>query len=184
MFKHTCFVKASRNFGGAVVPSSRENDGGSDSEHREELHRVGELCVLLYSGSIGSVSSMGAALSLNGAYDTSASTPPLHTFRSSHWPISRPRSWSYLRSSCVSSRNKIPTVSPQMTTAVQTRFGSRYGNVSKIVPLNKVGKASAGRARPPPSVAPMMVLQKSGQCQDRKKSQKRLSHTLDTKQKA
>lgn len=92
-----------------------------------ELHRVGELAVLLetrgpWASSIELISSKEPSLSLKGA---SAFRP--HTLFSSHCPASRPRSRSYFRSSCVSSRNKMPTASPRTTTAVQTKFGRRYG---------------------------------------------------------
>lgn len=162
MFKQVCLVNASRTVGARTISFSSEKGGGSEMDDRE-LQSVGELSVLLYAvasspSNMTLISSRDASLSVKGTY---AGCP--HTLRRSHWPISIPRSWSYLRSSCVSSRNKKPTRRPQATTAVQTRFGSRYGNFSKTVPWNHAGRDRAGRARMPPSDAPTMVLQKSGQ---------------------
>lgn len=156
-------VNASRTVGARTISFSSEKGGGSEIDDRE-LHSVGELSVLLYdvassSPNMALISSKDASLSFKGWY---AGCP--HTLQRSHWPTSVPRSWSYLRSSWVSSRNRKPTVRPNATTAVQTRFGSRYGNVSKMVPSNQAGRDKAGRARIPPSDAPTMVLQKSGQC--------------------
>ena len=107
-------------------------------------------------------SSSEASLSLNAASASASASRP-HNLRRIHCPASRPQSRSYFLSSCVSSRNRMPTASPNRTTAVQNRLGRRYGYVSKMVPVNTVGHCWTGRARTPPRNPPMMVLQKSGQ---------------------
>jgi len=56
------------------------------------------------------------------------------TFPRIQWPISRPTSLLYFFSSCVSSRKRIPTVTPHVSITAHTRLGRRYGNLSKIVP--------------------------------------------------
>lgn len=164
MFRHTCRVNACFAVGGDRISLSRANTDGSEIEVRV-LHKVGELDVLWYacalwswSSSMDLISSMDASLSLNGA-----SAFRLQSLRKIYCPASRPQSLSYFRSSCVSSKNSMPTVSPNRTTAVQNRFGRRYGYVSKMVPWKTWGHALAGRARTPPRKPPMMVLRNSGQ---------------------
>jgi hypothetical protein len=157
-------VNACRTSGPGGHSLSSSNDGGSEMELLV-LHRVGELDVLRYacaswswSSSMDDNSSREASLSLNGA-----SASRLLILRKIHCPASRPQSRSSFLSSCDSSRNKMPTQSPNRTTAVQNRFGSRYGNVWKMVPWKTWGHARAGRARNPPRNPPMIVLRNSGQ---------------------
>lgn len=160
MLMHTCRVKACLVDMGVANSLSSANSVGSEMEVRV-LQRVGELDVLWYadvswslSWSIDRISSMDASLSLNGA-----TASRFQSLRRIHCPTSRPQSRSYFLSSCVSSRNRIPTVSPNKTTAVQNRFGRRYGYVSNTVPWKTCGHALAGRASTPPRKPPMIVLQ-------------------------
>ena len=79
--------------------------------------------------------------------------------RKTSLPTSRPKSRLCLSSSCVSSKNRMPIITPQTKTMVQIRLGSRKGNRLKSESSGNVsGQLNAGRARAPPRAGPMIEL--------------------------
>ena len=94
-------------------PSVVRYPGGSSSSSKERISSP------LPSAALSAIGNCAGSL-LNGC--------------KSHFPASRPRSLRCLSSWCVSSRNKIPIVTPQARIIAQIKLGKRYGNLSKIVP--------------------------------------------------
>ncbi len=103
--------------------------------------RRGEPSVVLYPGGSSSSSSNERRSSRFASppfAKTSPCDPRRENLLSIHWPVSRPISLRNLFSSCVSSRKRMPITTPQASMIVQTRLGSRNGNLSNKVPRGKI----------------------------------------------
>jgi hypothetical protein len=145
----------------ALCSSSRSSEGGGRAADDEVVDgRRGDPSLVLYADCSSSLSNDRAS-SGSKAFSDRGDRESLQRWNllRIHFPASNPGSRRYFFSACVSSRNKIPTTTPQETMTVHTRFGSRYGCAAQIESAgNTVGQLSCGFARAPPSEGPRIDL--------------------------
>ena len=138
MFTITCFVKAfctPRGFPFAAAPSLCVFECETEGETARDDGCRGEPSFVRYPG--GCSSSKRVCASPRFAYPalskTAKSLSALLKCLRIHLPASSPTSRMYFFSSCVSSRNRMPIVTPIASMTAQTRLGSRNGKRSKMV---------------------------------------------------
>lgn len=138
MFTITCFVKAfctPRDFFFAARPSQCVFKCETEGETARDEGCLGEASFVRYPG--GCSSSRRVCESSRFAYpalsELAKSVSALWKCFRIHLPASSPTSRLYFFSSCVSSRNRMPIVTPIASMTAQTRLGSKNGNRSRMV---------------------------------------------------